>query len=74
LIKDPTGQVRRIYDRLGLGEFDRVLPKLEEYAASKAGYKKDRYQLSGDVRDRITEQWQLFIQKYGYGPSSHNAS
>lgn len=74
LVKDPTGQVRMIYDRLGLGEFDKVAPKLEEYAASKAGYKKDRYQLAEDIRDKITDQWQMFIQKYGYDQSPKDAS
>jgi len=74
LVKDPISQVRMIYDRLGLGEFDQVLPKLEEYAAKKAGYKRDQYQLSEEIRDRITDQWQMFIHKYGYGQSRDNAS
>lgn len=74
LVTDPIEQVRMIYDRLDLGEFDQVLPKLEEYAAKKAGYKRDQYQLSEEIRDRITDQWQMFIQKYGYGRSRDNAS
>jgi hypothetical protein len=73
LVSDPVGQVRMIYDHLGLGDFDEVLPKLQEYAAEKAGYKRDQYQLSGDIRDRITERWQFFIHKYGYGLSSDDA-
>lgn len=74
LVEDPVGQVRLIYDHFGLGDFDRVLPKLQEYQAKKAGYKRDQYQLPADVRDRITEQWQIFIQKYDYGQSSDDAS
>ena len=73
LTKDPVGQVRMIYDRLGLGEFEEVLPELEKYAAKKADYMKDRYQLSPEIHDRITKQWHLFIQKYDYGQSP-NAS
>jgi len=70
LVEDPIGQVRAIYDHLGLDDFDQVLPKLQEYAEKKAGYKRDQYQLPAETRDRINERWKSFIQKYAYGQSS----
>ncbi len=74
LAKDPIGQVRTIYDHFGLDDFDKVLPKLQDYAAKKAGYRSDQYQLSADIRERINQQWHLFIQKYGYGPPTDDIS
>ena len=66
LIADPIGQTRQIYDRLELGEFDRVLPALEKYVAGQKGYKTNRYQISADIRAQITRRWRSFIEKYGY--------
>src|SRR5262249_52266987 len=45
LIRDPVGEMRALYEHLGLGGFDRVLPRLERYLASIAGYETNRYQL-----------------------------
>ena len=66
LIADPIGQTRKIYGRLELGEFDRVLPGLEKYVAGQKGYKTNRYQISPEIRAQITRRWSSFIEKYGY--------
>jgi len=68
LVKDPVGEVRMIYDQLGLGEFDKVLPALEQYAARTADYKTNRYDLPPKTREEITRRWGRFIRKYGYLP------
>jgi len=70
LVRDPVGQMRALYERLGLGEFDKVLPRLEEYLASVAGYETNRYQLTPEKRAEIQQRWGPVIQRYGYdGPS-----
>jgi hypothetical protein len=66
LVKDPVGQVRQVYDQLGLEGFDDVLPALEQYAARTAGYKASRYDLPPETRDAVTRRWDAFIRKYGY--------
>ncbi len=69
LVKDPVGQMRAVYERLGLGEFDKVLPAMEAYTAGMADYKTNRYELSPEARQEITRRWQPYIRKYGYGSS-----
>ena len=66
LVDDQVGQVERIYDELGLGEFGRVRPRLEEFVTSQADYKRNRYQLDPQVRAEIARRWAPFIEKYGY--------
>ncbi len=66
LIKDPIGQMRRIYEQLELGEFGEALPGLGEYIADQKGYKTNRYEISPEVRARIGRRWRRYIERYGY--------
>ena len=68
LVADPIGEMRRIYEELELGEFDKLLPALEEYVARQAGYKRNRYEISLETRAEIARRWSSFIHKYGYSP------
>ncbi len=67
LIRDPVGKMRELYDRLGLGGFDEVLPRVEKYLAENAGYQTNRYpKLTPELRDEITRRWGKVIRQYGY--------
>ena len=66
LVPDILGQMRRIYDTLELGGFDEVRPELEAYVAAQADYKTNRYEMSPELRDQITQRWAPFIERYGY--------
>ncbi len=66
LVADPTGQMRAIYDRLGLGEFEAVRPAIEAYFAEKADYQTNRYQLSPELRREVTRRWAPYLRRYGY--------
>jgi hypothetical protein len=67
LVRDPVGQMRSLYEHLGLGDFEVVRPSLEKYLASIAGYETNRYQLTPEMHEEITRRWGEVIQKYGYG-------
>lgn len=67
LIRDPVGQMRVLYDQLELGGFDVVLPRLQDYAAKAAGYERNRYALTPELRDEILRRWGKVIRQYGYG-------
>jgi omega-hydroxy-beta-dihydromenaquinone-9 sulfotransferase len=67
LTRDPTAEMKKLYDHFGLGGFDRYLPRLEEYLASLKGYETNRYQLTAEQRDEITRRWGPIIHRYGYG-------
>ena len=72
LVSDPITQVRAIYEHLELGEFERILPKLKQYIENTADYKTNRYELSPQLRDRVTQRWGHVIRRYGYGFDSHS--
>jgi hypothetical protein len=67
LIADPLGQMRLLYERLDLGGFEQVRPRLEKYLAASAGYKTNRYPtLSPELGAEITRRWGDVIRRYGY--------
>jgi hypothetical protein len=67
LTADPLGQMRQLYDALGLGGFEKVRPRLQQYLAGHAGYKTNRYpQLDAALRAEIGRRWGAVIRRYGY--------
>jgi len=66
LVQDPIGQVRRVYEELGLGGFEQALPALEQYMAGQAGYRTNRFNLPPETRAEIARRWQFFFDRYGY--------
>jgi hypothetical protein len=74
LVSDPVMQVRAIYEHLDLGDFDQILPKLKQYMENISDYKTNRYELSPELRDTITERWGQVIRRYGYASGSHSRS
>jgi hypothetical protein len=70
LVRDPVGQMADLYDHLGLGGFENVLPKLQARLAETAEYRTNRYQLSDDQRAAVTRRWGHVIDQYGYEPSA----
>src|SRR5581483_1721959 len=66
LVRDPVGQVRALYARLGLGDFEAVLPRLQKYLAGVAGYRTNRYEPSPELRAEVARRWGDVIRRYGY--------
>lgn len=66
LIGDPEGQLRRLYQHLGLGDFECYLPPLRQYLADHADYKTNSYQLTVEQRAIVDEHWGEIIDRYGY--------
>lgn len=66
LVRDPVGELRNVYERLDLGGFEENLPALQKYLASVEGHEKNRYSLSPEMRDQVTQRWSRFFRRYGY--------
>ncbi|MCC6124143.1 MAG: sulfotransferase [Pirellulales bacterium] len=66
LIKTPLDEMRRIYEELRLGEFERVRPDMENYFAGKKDYKTNRYQISPEMEKQIGRRWSEYLARYGY--------
>ncbi|MSQ94044.1 MAG: sulfotransferase [Gemmataceae bacterium] len=66
LIKDPPGEMKKIYHHFHLAGFEAYLPRLQEYLASVKGYETNKYQLSDEQRAQIASRWGDVIRRYGY--------
>ena len=66
LVRDMVGEVRRIYDSLGLDGFEQVAPALAAYVAKTASYQPNRYQTPSEVREQVTTRWRRYAEKYLY--------
>jgi hypothetical protein len=74
LVGDIIGQMEKVYQQLGLGEFDNVLPALQTYVAEHAHYKTNRWDVAPELRARIAQRWSTFCEKYGYGAGANGES
>lgn len=73
LIRDPEEQMRRLYEHLDLGGFERYLPHLRQYFADRRGYEANTFQLSARDRAVVAERWADVIDRYGYRQNSSTA-
>lgn len=64
---DMIGQVRQIYEGLGLPDFAHVEPRLRSYHNAIGGYKKNEFQgLPSVQRERIARDWRRYFDEWGY--------
>ncbi len=67
LERDPIGEMRRVYETLGLPEFGVVEPFMQSYVASLSGYKKNTYSpLAPELRERIAREWRRCFEEWDY--------
>jgi hypothetical protein len=66
LEKAPRDSLAAIYQALGLPDFDRFWGKVAGYLDSIAGYKKNTYTLTEEVRDKVNRHWGFAFERFGY--------
>lgn len=67
LERDPIGEVRKVYEALGLPDFAIIEPKLLKYVNSLAGYRKNEFsELPAELKARISREWSVCFDKWGY--------
>jgi len=66
LVRDPVGQMRRVYESLGLEDYAAVSPKIEDYFAQRKDYKTNRHELSTEERARVEAGLKRVIEETGY--------
>lgn len=66
LVADPEKEMRRIYERFGLGGWDTYQPRLRAYLEAQKGYETNRYQLTADQREAVASRWGPIMRPYGY--------
>ena len=66
LVRDPIGEMQKLYSHFALGDFDSVRPNLERYFSDKADYQTNRYDQTPELRAKIEARWGEVIRRYGY--------
>lgn len=66
LVKNPVGELKKVYDALELGGYDDARPRVEDYLRQNAGYETNRYELTDAQRAAIDARWGEVIRRYGY--------
>lgn len=66
LVRDPVGELERVYTTLALGGYEEVRPKIEEYQRQNANYERNKFTLTEAQQALIAERWGDVIRRYGY--------
>jgi hypothetical protein len=67
LRQNPLEQIQAIYERFELGEFQRVVPKLQAYLDAHSDVRLNSYQgLTTEERRRLSTEWGWYVQRYNY--------
>jgi hypothetical protein len=66
LVKDPVGEVRKIYQTLNLGDFEPLEPLLRDFVGKQKDYKTNVHDLDPALKAEIRRRWAGYFEKYGY--------
>jgi len=64
--KDPLNFIKDLYNRFRISGFEKAKPNLQAYIESMSGYRKNRYEISRDLLDKIIEKWGFTMELWGY--------
>jgi hypothetical protein len=67
LVKDPVGELGKVYAALELDGFDAARPRLVAYLRETGDYETNRYTLTDEQRAKVEAEWGDVIRRYGYG-------
>ncbi len=66
LVRNPVGQLRTIYEKLNLGDFESVRPQIEAHVGTQKDYKTNKHELEPELRSEIRRRWSDYFERYGY--------
>ncbi|MEO1992071.1 MAG: sulfotransferase, partial [Pirellulales bacterium] len=66
LIANPVEIMSHAYERLGIGNFEKVRERFEKQSQAMKTYKTNTYDLEPRLAREITNRWGTFIHRYGY--------
>ena len=66
LVANPEATIRSVYERLNLGGWEEMQPRLAEFTATLRGYETNKYELSMEQREEIRRRWGRVAERYGY--------
>ncbi|MCA9133306.1 MAG: sulfotransferase, partial [Planctomycetales bacterium] len=76
LVADPLQAMRSLYERLDLGDFQRVESQLQERLKHHQGYRPNSHPMDAAQEQAILRQWSEYANRYGYAasPTSDDAA
>lgn len=66
LTKQPLEALEKIYAKLDLGDFQEKRQAFADFAATQRDYKKNNFEISTEIRDKISRRWTNYLNRYGY--------
>lgn len=66
MMADTPAVLRRIYEALELGDYDRVARHFEHAAEKSSGYQTNSFDLDPATVARINTRWHDYFERYGY--------
>ena len=63
---DPLGQMRRVYESLGLGGWDQVEPAIQKELPALNKYTKNSFNMDEETMRRVYSRWRTSFDIYGY--------
>jgi hypothetical protein len=66
LEQDPVGELEKIYSHFGWPGRDQIAERLAPDLQRHRDFRKNKFELSEDVRRRVAEQWEPVFLRYGY--------
>jgi omega-hydroxy-beta-dihydromenaquinone-9 sulfotransferase len=67
LERDPLGEMRGLYEHLGIPGFEAFRPSLEDYVGARSNYRKNEYQeLPPSLRREISQAWRRSFDEWNY--------
>lgn len=74
LVRDPEGELERMYARLDLGDFDLVRPAIREHLAEVEDYQPNRHVIPDELKAEINLQWAGYMETFGYAGSEEESA
>lgn len=69
---DPVGSLRRVYAHLELGDFEAVLPQVEQFLDEVKDHQPNEYELTEVQRAEIARRWVPLVDEDGDDRSMHD--
>jgi len=68
--QDPVGNLKSIYDTLGLKDFEKSRSRFEDYVNSNKSYRKNEYEFPREMVELVDAHWGEYVKRWGYGVPS----
>lgn len=66
LVKSPNETLRSIYEKLDLGDYSTIQPKVEQRVSSEKNYQTNRFSLDAETEQKVLSAWGDYAKRYGY--------